>query len=204
MAASFILSQAQLKSFVDKMSSDLDLGSLIITTATAGSSAISAISGAPACVITCVGHGLVTGNIIKISGITQTNWSGLNNINFGITKINDDTFSIPYNTTSWTPAYSDANGVFAKATTLATLTLPADATNDKQYGGVLIFSTVNPNVATASGTAALFGLWTSAGDCRAIGNVGISATALLLGSTTINAGDTISPSQLRITFPAGT
>jgi hypothetical protein len=65
---------------------------------------IQGLSKAAACVVTWVGHGLVNTNTVVISGITQAQWSALNGSQI-ITKITDDTFSIPVDTSTYTNAY---------------------------------------------------------------------------------------------------
>lgn len=67
--------------------------------------AIAGLSKAAACVVTWAGHGLVSGDQITIAGITQAEWSALN-AEHTITKIGDDTFSIPVNTSGYTDPYA--------------------------------------------------------------------------------------------------
>ena len=69
--------------------------------------AIEGMSAAAACVITWTNHGLQTGDYVRPYGIRQFyvsgathagEWMNLNNTAYPITKINDNSFSIAYNT----------------------------------------------------------------------------------------------------------
>jgi hypothetical protein len=72
------------------------------TLATTGNAvAIEGLSEANSCVVTYTNHGLVTGDKIKFSGITQANWKGLNDRIFGITRIDNNSFSIYAVTTAF-------------------------------------------------------------------------------------------------------
>ena len=68
------------------------------------------MSAAAACVITWTNHGLQTGDYVRPYGIRQFyvsgathagEWMGLNNNAYPITKINDNSFSIVYNTSTY-------------------------------------------------------------------------------------------------------
>lgn len=65
---------------------------------------IADLSRAAACVVSWVGHGRSTGDKIYISGITQAEWTALNGYHL-ITKINDNSFSIPVNTSAYAAGY---------------------------------------------------------------------------------------------------
>jgi hypothetical protein len=68
-------------------------------------SAIAGLSKAAACVVTYSTHGLATGAKVSIEDITQTDWTVLNGNVYTITKINDNSFSIPVDTSGITLAY---------------------------------------------------------------------------------------------------
>lgn len=73
---------------------------VITITPPATAVAIAALSQAAACVVTWTGHGLVDGDKVTIAGITQADWSALN-AEHTITRIGDDTFSIPVDSSLW-------------------------------------------------------------------------------------------------------
>lgn len=66
--------------------------------------AIAGLSKAAACVVSWVGHGLVNGDKVTIAGITQADWSALN-AEHVVTRIGDDTFSIPVNSSGFAIDY---------------------------------------------------------------------------------------------------
>ncbi len=70
---------------------------------------ITSVSAAPSnpTVITSVGHGLVTGDSITISGVTGT-FTGINGT-FTVTRIDNDTFSVPVNHSSGTSTLTAAH-----------------------------------------------------------------------------------------------
>lgn len=74
-------------------------------TCIASTVAIAGMSQAAACVITWVGHGLATNDFVQIEAITQADWSGANGKIWQITRINDDSFSIPFNSSAFGTAY---------------------------------------------------------------------------------------------------
>ena len=74
-------------------------------TCIATSHAIEAMSQANPCVITVTGHGLETGDYVQVNGITQANWSWCKDKIWSITKVDDDTFSIPFNASGFGTAY---------------------------------------------------------------------------------------------------
>ena len=86
-----------------KIPSNIDLevmpGATLVNTG--NPTAIEGLSEANSCIVTYTSHGLVTGDKIKFSGITQANWKGLNDRIFGITWINNDSFSIYAVTTAF-------------------------------------------------------------------------------------------------------
>jgi hypothetical protein len=86
-----------------KIPSNIDLEVMpgAILTTIKNATDIEGLSEANPCVVTYTSHGLATGDKIKISGITQANWKGLNDRIFGITRINDNSFSIFIATTSF-------------------------------------------------------------------------------------------------------
>jgi len=77
---------------------------VITITPPATAVAIAGLSKAAACVVTWVGHGLLSGNKATIAGITQADWSALN-AEHTITKIDADSFSIPVDTSAYGLAY---------------------------------------------------------------------------------------------------
>jgi hypothetical protein len=66
--------------------------------------AIADLSRAAACVVSWVGHGMSNGDLVYLSGITQAQWSALNGHHV-VTKINNDSFSIPVNTSAFAGGY---------------------------------------------------------------------------------------------------
>lgn len=66
--------------------------------------AIENMSAASTCVVTWTNHGLATGDVIYIDGITQTNWTALNKRRFQITKLTNNTFSLKLLDRTDTPA----------------------------------------------------------------------------------------------------
>jgi hypothetical protein len=77
---------------------------VITITPPATAVAVAGLSKAAACVVTWVDHGLVNGNKVTIAGITQADWSGLN-AEHVITRIGDDSFSIPVDTSAFAAVY---------------------------------------------------------------------------------------------------
>jgi hypothetical protein len=67
--------------------------------------AIAGLSKALVCVVSWIGHGLADDDEVTIAGITQAEWSALNATHV-ITRIGDDTFSIPIDTSAYTDAYA--------------------------------------------------------------------------------------------------
>lgn len=78
--------------------------------------AIADLSRAAVCVVTWNNHGLVSGDAVAISGITQSQWRALNGFHT-ITKIDGNSFSIPVNTSAYTDAYNPAvdAGLYSQA-----------------------------------------------------------------------------------------
>lgn len=75
-------------------------------TCIATTKAIEAISQANPCQITITGHGLVDGDAMRIgTAITQADWSGLNDKAWIVTKINDDNFTVAFNSSAFGTAY---------------------------------------------------------------------------------------------------
>ena len=68
---------------------------------------IAGLSKAAACVVTWVGHGLVSTDKVTIAGITQAEWSALN-AEHVITKIGADSFSIPVDSSAFAAVYDAA------------------------------------------------------------------------------------------------
>lgn len=62
--------------------------------------AITTVSKAAAAVCSATAHGLLTGDGVLISGATGTGWSAINAL-FPVTRLNDDTFSIPVNSSGF-------------------------------------------------------------------------------------------------------
>lgn len=75
-------------------------------TSIATSPAIEAWSQANPSVITVTGHGLVNGDFIQIDAVTQADWVNAKDKMWAITKINDDTFSINFNSSAFGTAYN--------------------------------------------------------------------------------------------------
>jgi hypothetical protein len=65
-----------------------------VFTPAATNAAIAGMTRANPCVVTWTGHGLSTGDIVFIDGITQTGWTAMNHRRFQITKIDDNSFSL--------------------------------------------------------------------------------------------------------------
>jgi hypothetical protein len=88
-------------------------------TAAATNVAIAGMSRANPCVVTWTGHGLASGDIVFIDGITQAGWTALNHRRFQITKIDNDSFSLkvmngtdggaPLNTSGYAANYVPAS-----------------------------------------------------------------------------------------------
>ena len=75
-------------------------------TCIASTKAIEAISQANPCEITINGHGLVNGDVMQIgTAITQADWVGLNNKVWPITKIDDNHFTVAFNSSAFATAY---------------------------------------------------------------------------------------------------
>jgi hypothetical protein len=66
--------------------------------------AIEDLSKAAACVVTWAGHGLSSGDQVSLRGITQADWVALNGVHT-ITRIDNNTFSIPVDTSGFALAY---------------------------------------------------------------------------------------------------
>jgi hypothetical protein len=77
--------------------------------------AIEAMTQASPCQITVTGHGLVNGDYVLITGITQADWSGANDYLYPITKVNDDAFTIVFDASGFGTAYDSGDtGVINK------------------------------------------------------------------------------------------
>jgi hypothetical protein len=77
-------------------------------TCIASTKAIEAISQANPCEITITGHGLVDGDVMQIgTAITQADWVGLNGKVWPITKIDDNRFTVAFNSSAFEAAYDD-------------------------------------------------------------------------------------------------
>lgn len=87
----------------------VDQGYMTIVPSTAAVIGSGNISNAVSAVVTVANHGLVTGDRVTFKAITQANWLALTNNTYQITKITDNTFSIPVNSTTF-GAYTDAAG----------------------------------------------------------------------------------------------
>lgn len=89
----------------------------VLTITPAAGAAIEGISKAAAAVVTWTGHGLVNGDEITLAGITQAEWSALNATHV-VTKIGDDTFSIPVDTSAFAEVYAPSTdpGTIVNAT----------------------------------------------------------------------------------------
>lgn len=76
----------------------------VITITPPTPAALEELSKAEACVVKITGHGLINGDKITIAGIEQAEWSALN-AEHEITKLTDDTFSIPVDTSEFVADY---------------------------------------------------------------------------------------------------
>ena len=103
---------------------------------------IQGLSQGASCVVTWPNHSLCTGNPVTFSGITQSGWTALNGNNYAITVIDANTFSIPINTSSFSP-YSLGPGTIACQ--LKAILGDQPRLLDLSYGG---------DVATADGATA--------------------------------------------------
>lgn len=98
------------------------------------------------------------------------------------------------------PANADA--ALGGATQLVELTLNATAF-PAASGGVITANAITGGTAGASGTASFFRLLDSAGTTvLAQGAVGTSGTELILPTTTVSSGVTVTCSSLTLTLPA--
>jgi hypothetical protein len=73
---------------------------LEMETGTADAFVVASASAANPCVITKVAHGLQNNNTVAFSGATGS-WTPLNGVNFLVTVLSPDTFSIPLNSTGF-------------------------------------------------------------------------------------------------------
>jgi hypothetical protein len=78
--------------------------------------AIADLSRASACVVSWSGHGLETGDTVRIAGIELAQWTAVNGF-WTVTKIDADSFSIAVNTSTYSEAYNPAAdpGIYAQA-----------------------------------------------------------------------------------------
>jgi hypothetical protein len=75
-------------------------------TCIASTKAIEAISQANPCEITITGHGLVDGDVMQIgTAIAQADWVGLKDKVWPITKIDDNHFTVAFNSSAFATAY---------------------------------------------------------------------------------------------------
>lgn len=110
------VSNANLPTFVDRMNTLLLAGQLPAGTKTSIVNflyrTITGISAAPSnpTVITSPAHGLLSGDTITIYGVSGGTYSsGINGVAFLVTKIDNDTFSIPTNHSSGTSTFGSAH-----------------------------------------------------------------------------------------------
>jgi hypothetical protein len=111
---------------------------------------------------------------------------------------------------TFTPASMDADTTISSPTLLATLTMAAtpfssfagsgSAPNVK---GVATFGSVTSGTAAATGTAAYFDMTTSGGTVKARGNIGTTSESLVLNTTAITSGSTVSVTAGTISLPTG-
>ena len=91
---------------------------------------IAGLSKAEACVVSFVGHGLVDGDKYTIAGIEQAEWSALNAEHI-ITRIGDDSFSIPVDTSEfaadYVPGTDPGTGVCSTLVNYEILYVPTEA-----------------------------------------------------------------------------
>lgn len=69
---------------------------------------IEGMTRALACVVTWTTHGLATNDSVQFSGITQTGWTALNGNIYTITKVDNNSFTIPVNTSGYAGDYVPA------------------------------------------------------------------------------------------------
>ena len=101
-------------------------------TCIATTKAIEAISQANPCEITIMGHGRVTGDMMQIgTAITQADWTGLNSKAWPITKIDDDHFTVAFDSSAFAIAY-DA-GTDPGTCVLGTFYAAKEATSMKNF-----------------------------------------------------------------------
>jgi hypothetical protein len=82
--------------------------------AVTGPIAIAGLSRAAACIVTWVGHGLSTNDVVVFAGITQDEWVALNSYAGVITWLDADSFSIALDTSGYAAVYDPVvdNGVY--------------------------------------------------------------------------------------------
>ena len=88
------------------MANTISVGRRTITVVPDGLSDIAGITKAAAAVVTWTAHGLITGDYVSFSGITQADWTVLNGNSYPITWLSANTFSIPVNTSGIAVAYN--------------------------------------------------------------------------------------------------
>jgi len=67
---------------------------------------IQGLSRASSCVVTWANHGMQTGDKVRFNAILQSGWDALNYGPFTITRINDNSFSIPVDSSGYSAAYN--------------------------------------------------------------------------------------------------
>jgi hypothetical protein len=138
---------------------EISLGMTCVATV----AAIEGMSQAADCEITWTGHGLVTGDYVQISGITQADWSGCKDKIWAITKTGDNTFTIPFNSSGFGTAYDAGTdpgtltkGIFyaaKQAAAMKTFT-PGNSLNTDHWGATgvaALMDAFTPMFVTAGG-----------------------------------------------------
>ena len=101
-------------------------------TCIASTKAIEAISQANPCEITITGHGLVDGDIMQIgTAITQADWVGLKDKVWPITKIDDNRFTVAFDSSAFGTAYNA--GTDPGTCVLGTFYAAKEATSMKDF-----------------------------------------------------------------------
>ena len=91
------------------MANTITIGRRTITIVPSAGVDIGGITKAAAAVVTWSAHGLITGDYVSFSGITQTDWTILNGNSYPITWVSANTFSIPVDTHSIAVAYNTSD-----------------------------------------------------------------------------------------------
>jgi hypothetical protein len=94
---------------------------------------------------------------------------------------------------------ANANTALAGNTALATFTLPASGSNSVSAAGVITFGAISNVTASASNTATFFRV-TNGANTICDGSVGTSSADLIINSTAISSGATVSITSFTYTI----